>query len=571
MSSYAACAQILAAMLACIGVPLAAQQGAEAASSGQAAISPQFTLRTSVDRVLVDVTVTGAHGAPVHGLTRDDFTVEEDGQPQTVLSFDAYNFDTGMEYVPPNLPPMQPNTFVNLPASPERGPLYVLLYDLVNIPQEDQAYARAQLIKFIKAKPAGARFAIFVSSDGVHLVQGFTSDRQKLLAAVDVNGATPHVPEIFLMGANFGRGDRLAASARLASIARYLAPMAGRKNLIWFASQFPLSLLPIQDDTDAYREEVKATIDLLADTRIAVYPVDVSGVVVTESYAPSGDAGGAGITSDDRQKGIPSPGTSTGSGGASPPPSKGPGYSLLAASYMAQDEIARMTGGEAVYSSNNLVGALERVTGDGGSYYTLAYSPSNKQFNGHLRRIEVRLKEGKYRLSYRRAYYGVSRPSSDEPANNPLSASMKYGAPEDHRLIFGVHLALASPDRSGEQRINLSKPGNRKSSKTAPAQAYTIDYTVMAQQLRAAGDTAPHFAIAAAVYDADGRMLSSVVNEAVEFDPPAAGQARASKAYRMGQHLDAPAGARFMRFAVRDLQTGKTGAMEITLPLAPAN
>jgi hypothetical protein len=37
----------------------------------------------------------------------------------------------------------------------------------------------------------------------------------------------------------------------------------------------------------------------------------------------------------------------------------------------------------------------------------------------------------------------------------------------------------------------------------------------------------------------------------------------------MEQQLDAPLDAKFIRLAVRDLRTGKTGAMEIPLPLAP--
>jgi hypothetical protein len=40
-------------------------------------------------------------------------------------------------------------------------------------------------------------------------------------------------------------------------------------------------------------------------------------------------------------------------------------------------------------------------------------------------------------------------------------------------------------------------------------------------------------------------------------------------AFYMEQQLDAPLDAKFIRLAVRDLRTGKTGAMEIPLPLAP--
>lgn len=154
--------KIVAAMIAGACLPLAAQQQ-----------SPEYTLKTSVNRVLVDVVVTDAHGNAVHGLTKSDFTVAEDRVPQKVLAFDAHSFDT-MTYVPPKMPALAAGSYVNLPATPERGPLYVLYFDMVNIPQDDQIRARAQLVKFIENKPEGARFAIFVASDGLHLVQGFT-------------------------------------------------------------------------------------------------------------------------------------------------------------------------------------------------------------------------------------------------------------------------------------------------------------------------------------------------------------------------------------------------------------
>jgi VWFA-related protein len=523
-SGVPAWSRILVGLIVCIGLPLAGQQRAESGQASQFPNSPELTLKTTVNRVLVDVTVTDAHGNPVHGLTQGDFTIEEDGTLQTVLSFDAHNFDKGMDYVPPKLPAMPANTFMNLPASPERGPLYVLFYDLVNIPQEDQVYARAQLVKFIESKPDGARFAIVVSSDGMHLVQGFTSDKSELLAAVDPNGTRPHVPEIFLMGGNSGQGSTFATSARLDDVARYLAPMPGRKNLIWFSSIFPLSMFPNPGQTVTFQARVKETINLLAKKQIAVYPVDTSGVVLYESFAPSGQAGPNGAGAPHK-----------------PPPASGfadHGYSLTAASYMAQDDIAKMTGGEAVYSSNDLTGALEKVTENGGSYYTISYSPTNRNFNGRLRRIHVGLKEeGDYQLSYRRGYYGLSTQDADVPAGDTLSASMKHGAPESHQLVFVVHVTpTGSPARgTTEQMQNLEKAQTGKVStrplNPIPLQLYAINYTIPEEQLRAERPTAPQFEMAAVVYDADGRLLNSITNRTIETDSPAGEQPASQKAF----------------------------------------
>jgi len=138
---------------------------AEQASTATAA--PTF--RATVRRVIVDVMVRDAHGQPVHGLAASDFSITEDKQPQRVLSFDVYDLDKPSISRGPNAPPLPTNVFVNVPTLPERGPLYVMLYDLVNTEQEDQMTARQQILKFINAKPAGTRFAVFVNSDEVTL------------------------------------------------------------------------------------------------------------------------------------------------------------------------------------------------------------------------------------------------------------------------------------------------------------------------------------------------------------------------------------------------------------------
>ena len=252
-----------------------------------------------------------------------------------------------------------------------------------------------------------------------------------------------------------------------------------------------------------------------------------------------------------------------------------PGYSLTAASYMAQDDIARMTGGEAVYSSNDLVGSLEKVTEDEGSYYTLSYSPSNRNFDGQLRQIRVRLEEGGYRLSYRRAYYGLSTQDVDVPAGDTLSASMKHGAPEGHQLVFMARVTPTgspAPGTRNEMRdLEEAETGKvtTRPLKPIPLQLYAIGYTLPAEQLRPQSGAAPQFEMAAVVYDADGRLLNSVTNRTIETDSPASEQPASQKAFRMEPQLDAPLDARFMRLAVRDLRTDKIGSMETPLPLVP--
>ena len=57
-------------------------------SDQQASDQQQPTYRVTVRLVNVFTTVTDSHGAPVAGLTKDDFRITEDGIPQTISVFD---------------------------------------------------------------------------------------------------------------------------------------------------------------------------------------------------------------------------------------------------------------------------------------------------------------------------------------------------------------------------------------------------------------------------------------------------------------------------------------------------
>ena len=163
-----------------------------------------MTIHQTVRRVILDVMVREASGKPVRGLTQDDFSITEDKSPQKVLSFDAYDIEKPSISRGPNAAPLPQNVFVNVPPAPERGPLYVLLLDLVNTGQEDQMRARQQLLGFIAKKPEGTRFAVFVTTDKLYLVQGFTDNKNLLYAALDPKDPKTHVPRIFMLSRNYG-------------------------------------------------------------------------------------------------------------------------------------------------------------------------------------------------------------------------------------------------------------------------------------------------------------------------------------------------------------------------------
>lgn len=547
-------------------------------------------IRKSVRRVVVDVVVTDAHKKPIRGLTRQDFSVTENGTPQRVLSFDVHDFDT--TGTPSEFPALPPNTFINVPKVPERGPLYVLLVDLVNTQTEDQPYAREQLLKFFDDKPAGTRFAIFVLSDQLRLVQGFTEDKKLLYAAADPRNPKPHVPRIFLYGNNYGRGQSVLMISVLTDIAQYLDGLPGRKNLIWFSGAFPVQLSPRNGDPPDLLHDVREVLATMARSQVAVYPVDVRGVVAQDSRAllSTGDSIGA--------NGV---GESSGTIGPS----------TLPGEYRNLDEVATSTGGLALYSTNGLKAALSEVTEMGANYYTLTYSPTNQRYDGGYRKIKVELAQRGYHLAYRESYYAddpdfpqeppMAQRKSDEPPptkrklSDSLPAAMQLGAPMVHQLLFRAHIqtvgvpALATPaqmaglaDRPGY----FVAHGKNKLGKPVPPvllQTYALDY--MVPDSRSTAGTlgfaqTPTLEFAVAAYDADGKMLNAEVEDTVEPGdmpaPPSAPtqtvdpllQPKHNGYYRAHQTFDVPVAATSIRIAVHDTATNRIGAMEVPLPLA---
>jgi len=557
------CALLLASFAAGIVGSLGAQEnGVSPSNPAPPDAQSDYVFKSTVRRVVLDVVVSDSLGRPVSDLTADDFSVVEDGKPQRVRDFDVHDFESVSDSLPTLPSSMPTNTFVNVPAGPERGPLYVLLLDLLNMEVSDQPVARKQLLDFVRNKPLGTRFAIYVLSDHLFQVQGFTEDRNRLADAVDPKNPHCRIPKIFLYADNYR--PFISTPGVLARIGEYLADLPGHKNLIWFSGAFPSAIMPDgKGETEALSisDQIREATDNLTRGRVAVYPVDVRGVVVTSPGASGGaPAGnGDGLAAD----------------------------AMLNANHMTEEEIAFATGGRAFHDNNDLASALSAATETGGHYYTLTYSPSNENYDGKLRHIRVQLSKRGYRLEYRRAYYGNPDSSGKEPAKELRSAAdlapivvskpsdslypnMQHGAPIAHQLLFRAYIHTLAPAAKAtrEQMAKLvdkpaaQKRGNdsaEKHRRPLQLQTYQIDYTIAARY--------PLLEIAAAAYDDDGKILNSAIERYIEPGTDFPDSKSGGALYRVQQKFDVPLNAASVRVAVRDVATDNVGALEIKLPL----
>jgi VWFA-related protein len=577
-----------------------AQSNSPAQSPAQTATIPldTLTIRKTVRQVVVDVVVRDSNNKPVHGLTAHDFVVAEDGQLQKVISFDVHDFDSPSISLAPNGPHPALNNFVNIPTAPERGPLYVILYDLVNMQVDDQIDARRQTLKFINSKPDGTRFAIFVRSDSLYLVQGFTDDKQFLYAALDPQNPKAHVPRVFLMGRNFGYGDPVSVVAVLTQITEFLEGVPGHKNLIWMAGTFPLALVPRKEDPREYEDDIKKEINGLTRAEVAVYPVNVGGVIVNPPGALTGAGPSNGVGGAATAPTTPlAPADPNNGGMIIAIRTEGSGDSVIT-DYAVQRSIANMTGGRAFYSTNDISAVLTEATEDEGTYYSLSYSPTNQKDDGSRRSIEVKLLQKGYQLSYRRFYFTTpsgtqddagkaqlaegSAPSMPAAENDTLQPNMKHGAPMIHELLFAAHVhaegrpAQATPQQMSQLADEPAYFRTRHKDKSlkplAPIelQSYYIDYRVSNPALTMNTQTgkAPAFEFAAAAFDADGHMLNGIVNDATG-DAAKGPDAGKTGLFRVRQQLDVPVKAAWIRIGVRDKLTNRMGTLEVQLPLAP--
>src|SRR5580693_9508839 len=230
-------------------------------------------IRTETRLVLVDAVVTDKKGEYVRDLAQKDFKVWEDGKEQSFTSF-SFEENTGS-------------------ANPK--PRYlVLFFDNSTMDIGDQARARDAAAKFIDAN-AGPDHLIAVAEFGgtVHISQNFTADPERLKqvvaglkgSSVSPNAqppvmvaslATPSLgPSLGNAEADFGVQTVLLA---LRNLAKDLSTVPGRKSLVMLTSGFALN--------PEYESELTAVIDTCNRSNVAVYPIDVRGLVAPNMTPP---------------------------------------------------------------------------------------------------------------------------------------------------------------------------------------------------------------------------------------------------------------------------------------------
>jgi VWFA-related protein len=568
--------------------------------------APVATLKASAQLVVVDVVVTDGNRRPVHGLKVSDFTLREGNAPQAIKNFEehtALSAADAMKFAA--MPKMEPGIFTNFTPEPANGAVNLLLLDSLNTPLRDQAYVRQQLLTYLKARPPGTRIAIFGLTTQLIVLQGFTSDPETLknvmtkglgkgspLLADQVGGGgvqnsladdmedAGQDPTIV---ANMRQFDAQQQSFQLQlrakytldamnQIARYLAIIPGRKNLIWFSGSFPLDILPDATLTNPFavmassEDEFRDTVDLLARSQVAVYPIDARGLTnspvfdasTTRNYASSKGTGMARMMQDQNNF-----------------------SNDQAAEHATMERMADATGGRAFVNTNGLTDAVARAIDEGSNFYTLTYTPTNSNRNGEFRKIKIQLAREGLTLAYRKGYFADDPDKTKGPAKptdaavtaaagptswESLRVAMNRGAPVPTEILIKVGVVPMNPVTKPEDKVAA---GNTPAAKThGPYRRYSVNYAINPGDLSffRSPDGKIHVDYDAMIfaYDPDGVVVNSTGSTVHIVATLEEIRKLISNGIFHHEEISAPIkGEYFFRIAIHDLHHDAYGAVEM--------
>jgi VWFA-related protein len=566
-------------------------------------------LRTGTKLVIVDVTVRDKKGNPVHGLTRDQFTVSEAKQPQTLRAFDEFS-TAATPPVVPQAPRLPPGSFTNFTPVPAKGPLNVLLVDALNTPLADQGYLISEMQQWVKRLTPGTRVAVFGLAGHLYYIQGFTSDPKVMQAAfasikngkmtpllpnsnTDQNALTDSLTDPGVSSTNATNASVIASGSisdmldamtvsqktnrisesleALTTLGKWLENFPGRKNVIWFSAAFPLCVDPnvsTRYNTDIPCDsgvEYELMMNTLAQAQVSVYPVDPGGLQSNSAFQAS----------DVRPQQASNFAGNVASFNAN-----------QIANHATMQSIAASTGGVPFYNQNDLGKAVDNAINDGANYYTLAYSPSELKTGGEWRSIQVALNgdlaKAGYTLSYRNGYYaentkvpayktGAGTVSTvnftpQTERRNYIHDAMTRGAPMPTDILFTARVLPHST--SPEDTLAAGNVVDPKVPLAPPYRRFDVDVAAMPKYFTLTKQTNGSYLgaidLAVFVYSMDGKLINTAAKK-LTLNLTQDAYEKFEKNY-VGFHLEVSAPAdkdSVLRIGFQDLPSNKIGALEV--------
>lgn len=343
-------------------------------AQGQKDPAGPFEELVEVTEVFLDVMATDKKGHPIPGLGKDDFIIEEGGQPVEITSASYYTTRYGHDPAPSTAP--------EVPASR----YFILFFDdqkrgatQLNRLMARQIQASRKAHDWVRDHLSGSDWVAVVSYDvKLKIHQDFTQDTGSLLAAISdattakepgvlkpserkrlTGDATPSLWRRLPTDANLRpKTKQIYQAIRL--IAEASRPLVGRKNLLLFTTGFgdiEIGIDPTaRPDPHLYPSMEQA----LNDSNVAVYPIDLMPAHLTH----------------------------------------------LQVTFLTK--LAVDTGGSYFRNVANFMAPLERIDRESAGYYLLSFRAEHPSGRSGYRQIKVQVRDRGIKIRARRGYkYGL--------------------------------------------------------------------------------------------------------------------------------------------------------------------
>ncbi len=405
---------------------------------------------TEASTVNVDVVVRDGKGQPIFDLTAADFEVFEDGVLQKVGPFEhigglapTLRADSELSR---STPPA--TAAATAPASNLRPTTLAFVFDRLST--EGRAAAQRAARDYIRERGPDDVAGVFSVEETLVVLQGFTSDPALIQAGVEALGTrVAQSGSNRLDQARATMRGRVAADSAQATLAQMGQPSSNIRGVQRASAQITANRLTMaQAAADAFdrlaRDEqgfatshaLTAIVDVLravpgrkavvlfseglfrteaTESRflsvvhaanrasVSVYAVEAAGLQTTTlDSITAAELASAASLSAIRQ------GAGDDQGGGAY--LRGMEQTADRVRYNPRSSlewIADSTGGILVHDTNDLSGAVRRISADLRSYYLLGYTPTNEAFDGRFRRITVKVRRRGVDVRARSGYFAV--------------------------------------------------------------------------------------------------------------------------------------------------------------------
>jgi VWFA-related protein len=346
--------------------------------------TPQF--RAGTELVVVDVVATRADGSPATELTQADFEIYEDGRPQTIRTFRLVDL-VGMDKT------TDPEGVFSNRAEP--GAVFAMVLDELSVQARYTRALRRVAQRFVDEQVRADDY-VGVMSTGSDSAMLLTRDREVIrnrIAQASGRGAAlagpttalgkvdttpegePTRPDFSALDDTDPNAELRTTTERVVDTLRpivdYLAGIpARRKSVLLFTQGVAINLEALANgDGSRGFASMEALLDAARAGNVAVYGIDPRGLAFDDEAAMA----------------------------AEPQPA------LVDFGIDGLRDLARITGGRAIVSRNDLDRALAGIARENRTYFLIGYEPPATNRGGRLRQIEVKTRAPGVTLLYRTA------------------------------------------------------------------------------------------------------------------------------------------------------------------------